>query len=248
MRKWKLIALDLDGTTLTKQGVITDATRYWLAQAKAEGVPFTFATGRHWNGAVKDLVNDLGIEIPVVTSNGAEVHLANGELVSRHYLPVDEVEFLLQLARQTNTHYWGATVEGPVQQAEIPEDVRVHEWLKFGFHASEIDVIQVLWDELSRKGVYSLSNSHPLNIEVNAIGVTKAAGLADVCKICGVDRSQLVAMGDSLNDVPMLEWAGLGIAMGNAQESVKLAADWISRRHDEDGVAYAIEMKVLADA
>lgn len=245
MPKWKLIALDLDGTTLAPGGIVTPGTRHWLQEAKNAGIPFTFATGRHWNGLVEHLVRELGVDVPVVTSNGAEVHLSNGDLHSRHYLPTESVEFLLRLAQQKKTHYWGATVEGPIQETEIPHDIEVYEWLKFGFHASEAQVIKDIWDQLSRKGGFSLSNSHPLNIEVNALGVTKAAGLADVCGLCGLDRSQLVAMGDSLNDVPMLEWAGLGIAMGNAQETVKQAADWVSKPYDEDGVAYAIEHKVL---
>lgn len=247
MSKWKLIALDLDGTTLGPDGQISELTRYWLKKAQDSGILFTFATGRHWNGIVQSLVSELGVEIPVVTSNGAEVHLPNGDLVARRHLRTESVEYLLRLAQQKKSHYWGATVVGPVQEAEIPKDVTTEEWLKFGFHATEAQIIADIWDELDKLGEFSLSNSHPLNIEVNAVGVTKAAGLADVCKICGLNRDVLVTMGDSLNDVPMLEWSGLGIAMGNAQDVVKRAAHWVSRRNDEDGVAYAIEHRVLND-
>lgn len=247
MSKWKLIALDLDGTTLGPDGQISDSTRYWLKKAKDSGVRFTFATGRHWNGMVQTLVSELDVDLPVVTSNGAEVHLPNGDLVSRRHLRTDSVAFLLRLAQQKKTHYWGATITGPVQEAEIPMDVTTEEWLKFGFQATESQIIDDIWAKLAALGEFSLSNSHPLNIEVNAIGVTKAAGLADVCKMCGLSRDVLVAMGDSLNDVPMLEWAGLGIAMGNAQDMVKHAADWVSRRNDKDGVAYAIEHRVLTE-
>lgn len=242
---WKLIALDLDGTALGPDGTISNVTRTWLQRAKAAGIPFTFATGRHWNGVVADLVADLGVDVPVVTSNGAEVRYPGGRLYARHFLPTESVAYLLELAQQRQAHYWGATVDGPIQESEIPVDIQVHEWLKFGFHATEAQVIEDIWNQLMAQGGFSLSNSHPLNIEVNAAGVTKAAGLADVCQLLGIDRSELVAMGDSLNDVPMLEWAGLGIAMGNAQEPVKQVADWVSHRFDEDGVAYAIEHKVL---
>jgi hydroxymethylpyrimidine pyrophosphatase-like HAD family hydrolase len=74
-------------------------------------------------------------------------------------------------------------------------------------------------------------------VEISAAGVTKAAGLAWHCERYGIDKSQVVAFGDMPNDIPMLTWAGHGVAMGNAHPAVKEVADEVGLTNDEDGVA-----------
>jgi hypothetical protein len=88
--------------------------------------------------------------------------------------------------------------------------------------------------------------SKPNYLEIIASGVNKAKGLADLIKTLGLDLSQVAALGDGENDVEMLKETGLGIAMGNASESVKLAADWLTGTNDEGGVAQAIR-RLIAD-
>lgn len=78
-------------------------------------------------------------------------------------------------------------------------------------------------------------------VEVAARGVTKAFALARLAEDLGIDAGEVVAFGDMLNDVPMLEWAGLGVAMGNAHEAVRRAADEVTSAFDEDGVAVVLE-------
>lgn len=92
-----------------------------------------------------------------------------------------------------------------------------------------------------------MTNSHPCNIELNPKGVSKASGLKEVCRRLGIDMSEVVAVGDSLNDLAMIREAGLGVAMGNAQEEVKKAADWTTVTNEEDGVAEVIFKKVLGE-
>ena len=81
-------------------------------------------------------------------------------------------------------------------------------------------------------------------LEIVPIGVNKAKALAKLAITLGVELSQVAALGDGLNDVEMLREAGLGIAMGNAPEAVKSAADWITGTNDEDGVAQAVRRLV----
>lgn len=242
---WKFIALDLDGTTLRSDHTVAPATRKWLLCAQAQGVPFTFATGRHWTGMVSELVTQLGIDVPVVTSNGAEVRSPSGVVLVRRGLDSAVVQSIRNLARELGLHYWGATFDRAVYEEEIPEDVRSLGWLKFGVHGTDEEAIAKAWATLREQHDLSLTNSHPLNIEINALGATKAAGLDYICKVHGISPDQLVAIGDSLNDVSMLQFAGLGIAMGNAQQSVKATADFVTRSCDEDGVGYAIATRVL---
>src|SRR5699024_1719951 len=140
---------------------------------------------------------------------------------------------------------WLSSVD-QIWRGESPEDFTAHQWLKFGFDtedpktkASILETIEK-WDEIE------LSNSSPTNIEINAAGVNKSAAIAIVGERLGIDMSQVMAMGDSLNDIKMIKHAGLGIAMKNAQEEVINAADWVTTTNDEHGVAIAIEKWILS--
>ena len=85
----------------------------------------------------------------------------------------------------------------------------------------------------------------PTNIEVNPSGVNKANGLKRVCRELGITMDQVMAIGDSMNDKKMIMQVGLGIAMGNAQEQIKLVADDVTDTNNNDGVAKAIERFIL---
>jgi 5-amino-6-(5-phospho-D-ribitylamino)uracil phosphatase len=241
LQNWKLIALDMDGTSLKEGRYLSEENREWLLKARDAGIEFTFATGRHRRGIVAELVQEMNIQAPIVTMNGGEVWAPDGELLARHPLSMEDVSWLRHLASTYRAHFWAGTTDGPVQEYEFPDDVENCTWLKFGFFSADETVVRALWEELQNADRFELTNSHPLNIEVNPRGVTKATGLQVAADYLGIEPSQIVAMGDSLNDIPMLRWAGLGIAMGNAQPSVKSAADWVTLSCEEDGVAYAIE-------
>ena len=107
---------------------------------------------------------------------------------------------------------------------------------------SHRDIVQ---KELQERGEFELSNSTPTNIEVNPAGINKARGLTLVCERLGIEMKNVMAVGDSLNDLAMIAEAGLGIAMGNAQEVVKKAAAWVTSTNNEDGVALAIHKWVI---
>lgn len=127
----------------------------------------------------------------------------------------------------------------------MPEDLLSHEWLKFGFQIDEDELRKSILEELKGKGIFEISNSSLKNIEVNAIGINKAKGLQKVCALLGISMDNVMAVGDSLNDIAMITEAGLGIAMGNAQDTVKQAADDITGTNKESGVAQAIRKWVL---
>jgi hypothetical protein len=84
-----------------------------------------------------------------------------------------------------------------------------------------------------------------MRIEVVLPGISKAQAMARVAQQLGVSREETLAIGDGDNDVEMVEWAGLGVAMGNATPAVKAVADWIAPSVDEDGVAVALLRYVL---
>ena len=101
------------------------------------------------------------------------------------------------------------------------------------------------WEELSGVRGLALVGSLGYNIEINAAGVNKGAGLVELGKLLGIRREEIMACGDGDNDTVMLREAGFGVAMGNAEEETKDAADYITLTNEEEGVADAIEKFVL---
>lgn len=130
-------------------------------------------------------------------------------------------------------------------ERRVPENITDHEWLKFGFDIEDDDIRNEVLEELRKNKELEITNSSPTNIEVNALGINKAAALAKVSEKLGFTMENVMAMGDSLNDIAMIKEAGLGVAMGNAQDTVKETADWITDTNIEDGVAKAIRHWVL---
>ena len=241
MTDWKLIALDLDGTLLNLSGTVSSENQHWIRIVRDAGIEVTIATGRMRRGMVPKVVELLGLTAPIVTGNGGEVWTANGQLLERHPLALDDVCFLRDLANSHDCDFWASGVDFLSDRDNFPNDVSIQQWIKFGFRSGGDAVIQAIWKQLRECDRYEVTNSHPLNIEVNVKSITKAHGLQRVCYELGISPSQVVAIGDSLNDVSMLRWAGLGIATRNAQAETKQAADWITAHCLEDGVAEAIK-------
>ena len=93
----------------------------------------------------------------------------------------------------------------------------------------------------------SIMRTHIWLVEAAAPGVDKGSGLRKLCEIMGIDPQRVLAIGDSENDIPMLQAAGFGVAMGNATESLKAIADWIAPPIEEDGAATALRRWVLGE-
>jgi Cof subfamily protein (haloacid dehalogenase superfamily) len=110
---------------------------------------------------------------------------------------------------------------------------------------SDSEKIQGLRDSIEETGVVSVSQSMKDNLEVMNKGVTKGSAVKMLAKLYGIDREEIIAIGDNENDLSMIEYAGLGIAMGNAEEALKKAAKHITGDYQQDGVAEAIERFIL---
>lgn len=242
MATWKLIALDMDGTLLDENQQVSAENQRWIARARMSGIEVTLATGRLRRALVQDVVASLGLQVPLVTVNGGEVWSAAGELLEQHAFASDDVAFLLALAERYDIGFWASpTVGEPVHPDTLPSAYRDMQWLKFGFYTQSAGLTRELRLLLEGMQRFEVSNSAPLNLEVNPRGVTKATGLARVCTELGIEPHDVIAMGDSLNDIPMFRFVGRAIAMGNAQPEVKAAAAEITADHRQHGVARAIE-------
>lgn len=240
----KLIALDMDGTLLNEQGEISSENRNTIKEAEAQGVHIVLSTGRSLL-TCRDHAQSLQLSSYLVTVNGSEIWDGQGELIERNIVDSKDIQWMHELAKQYETKFW-ATASTQVWRNELPEELSGHTWLKFGFDIEHDHVRSTVLSHLHANGQFEISNSSPYNIEINPLGVNKARGLEKVCERIGLTMNQVMAVGDSMNDIAMIKAAGLGVAMGNAQKIVKEAADWITATNEDDGVAQAIRKWVLS--
>lgn len=250
MAKYKLLALDMDGTVLNSQNEISENTCEWIRRATESGITVMFATGREVQ-SIEPFVRQLGLRSPLVSANGSEVWAAPDRLMIRHLLADEWVQELYELGLQHACHCWAYTVKEVYRMGNWPERIARSPddpWLKFGFKCDDPDKLRDIHAALSGSDRYELTNSSPRNIEVNPRGINKASGLLEVCGLLGIRMEEVIACGDSLNDLKMIQAAGLGVAMGNAQDIVKNAADWVTATNDEDGVAKLIQTCLASDS
>lgn len=246
MSRYKLIALDLDGTLLTDDKRISEENKAAIRLAEDAGVTVMFATGRGVQN-VEEYIRELGLRSPLVTVNGSEVWKAPGELLERHVVDPELIRRMHTLAVYYDTWFWAYCV-GDIYNKErwVPEaELNAKQWLKFGYFTENEDSLAVIRKELASWNLLEITNSHPWNLELNPKGVSKASGLHQVCGLLGIDMSQVIAMGDSLNDAAMIQEVGLGVAMGNAQDEVKALADAVTLTNEEHGVAKVIRQYAL---
>ncbi|MCL7748279.1 Cof-type HAD-IIB family hydrolase [Halalkalibacter alkaliphilus] len=239
----KLIAIDMDGTLLNERKEISLENRKAIKEAEEKGVHVVISTGRT-RMTCDDLVNSLSLNSYLITVNGSEIWDEHGELVERKLLNTSYIEQMWKLKQTHETFCWAASVDN-VWRDSFPEDLSKHQWMKFGFDIKDDQVRNIVLEELSKNPDLEITNSSPTNLEINAAGVNKAKAIEKVCNRLGITMDNVLALGDSLNDLAMIKEAGIGVAMGNAQPYVKESANWVTSTNEEDGVAKAIRRWVL---
>lgn len=241
----KLIALDMDGTLLKNDHTVSDRTRQTIKQAQEAGVTVMVSTGRPLVNC-QEIVESLELSSYLITVNGSEIWDADLNLIDRTMIDVEHIDQMYQLAKKHGTHYWSSTVGGVFNKTtSFPEKTTDHEWLKFGFDVEDDEIRESILEELKQNEALEVTNSSLTNIEVNASGINKAAAIRKICDRLDIQMDQVMAVGDSLNDLAMIKESGIGVAMGNAQQTVKDSADWVTDTNEQDGVAKAIEKHVL---
>lgn len=262
--KYKLIVLDLDGTLTNSKKVITARNRETLIRVQEQGIRLVLASGRPTYGIVP-LANELRMNEFggfILSYNGGEIiNWETKEMMYENVLPNDIVPILYESAR---THHLSIlTYDEAEIVTEHPQDPYVQKEAFLNKMAvretndflkditlpvakclivGDADKLIPLEAELSLRlqGRINVFRSEPYFLELVPQGIDKALSLGVLLKETGIEREEIIAMGDGYNDLSMIKFAGLGIAMGNAQEPVKKAADYITLSNDEDGVAEAI--------
>ena len=273
--KIKMIGLDLDGTVLTEKKELTERTKAAISKALARGVVVLVATGRPWMGIPEELRKFPGMRY-ALTSNGARIiDTVEDRVIEEHLLSPQLAQKVLEICGKYDTLqevYFDGQGYAPADQMAFVE--RYHrnpsmcEYMRktripvkdiFELVEKEnrgLDKVQALfadmkersqaWRELKTDSGLELVGSLKYNIEINAAGVNKGTGLVNLGRLLGIRREEIMACGDGDNDEVMLREAGLGVAMANAEEQVKAAADYVTLSNEEDGVAAAIEKFVLS--
>jgi len=262
-----LIASDVDGTLLDDDENVTPRTRAVVHAAVAAGAQFVLATGRppRW---VPQVADALGIAPMAVCANGAVLYdSATDRIVAARTL---SSEVLAELAEMATRLIPGAglaveRVGRTAHDAATPQFVSSpgyeHAWLnpdntevsladllsapaikllirKPGARSG--DMAAVLAKHVGLQGDITYSTNNGL-IEVMPLGISKATGVEEVARPLGIAAEDVVAFGDMPNDVPMIRWAGLGVAMGNAEPEVMEAADEVTTPNTDDGLARVLE-------
>ncbi|WP_308638536.1 Cof-type HAD-IIB family hydrolase [Paenibacillus silvisoli] len=244
----KLVALDMDGTLLNDRQEISGENAKWIQKALDAGVTVCFATGRGFPSALP-YAEQLKLDTPMITVNGGEIWSRPHVLHKRTLMSAVTVERLHKLALQhPECWYWAYTtmdIYNKEKWIKPADNYEAHHWLKFGYYTEDAEMREAILKEVSTWGGLEITNSSPSNLELNPEGVSKAAAIRELCKLLGIEMSQVAAMGDSLNDIAMIREAGLGVAMGNAQDEVKAAADAVTVTNEEDAVAHLIRDYVL---
>lgn len=251
----RLVATDLDGTLLNRDGVVSQRTRDVLAGLEAQGVPVVFVTGRpiRW---MDDLWADVGGHGLAVCSNGGIVYdVASHSVRNALTVPRDTAMSVATTLRKAipGTYFalektgGFAREEGFMGRHREPSDVPTGS-LEAIFDESVVKLLalhqemapETYWrhaeDLVGTQLEVTWSSTFPL-LEMSARGVTKATTLSQLCTELAIAPEEVVAFGDMPNDVPMLQWAGSSYAMANAHPTVRQVADHVAPANDLDGVA-----------
>ncbi len=242
-KEFKLIALDMDGTLLNNQQEISEENRAAIAKAQEQGVHVVLSTGRSLL-TCREYAQSLQLSSYLITVNGSEIWDESGQLVERKLIDASHIEKMWNLTQEHKLNFWAVTTD-KVWRDEFPEDIASQEWLKFGYDIPDDALREEVLEQIAGISDFEISNSSLTNLEINALGINKAKGIMTVCERLDISMDEVIAMGDSLNDMAMIEAAGCGIAMGNAQEAIKEAADWVTDTNVNNGVAKAISHWVL---
>ena len=267
---YKMIVLDLDGTLTNRDKVITAKTKQSLMEAQKRGKKVVLASGRPTYGVVP-LAKELELEKYggcILSFNGGIIMDCQTEQVLfQKKLPVEANRTIIELAMEERVNSILTYQDGLIvtNNGECP-------YVKIEQRINHLDVLQVenmeeyvdfavpkflMCDDgdylalvegrvkaaLGRD--FSVYRSEPFFLEILPKGIDKAQSLEQLLKKMGMKREEMIACGDGYNDISMIQYAGLGVAMENAVLPVRKAADYVTLSNNDDGVAHVVEKFLL---
>ncbi|KKB74879.1 MULTISPECIES: Cof-type HAD-IIB family hydrolase [Bacillus] len=264
----QMLALNIDGTLLRTNGRLHPATKEAIEYAKKKDVYVTLVTNRHFRSALK-IAKSLKLDAKLITHSGAIIADKIDEPFYEKRISEEKTFNLVQILesydcnirilhekysignrKKTNSNLLGKTmihpsdpIFYPVQFVDSLSDMLMDEPVS----APVIEVYCTM--EEKKEITHTIENAFPSVDVIQAgekllivqKGVSKESGLAMLAADLGFKMEDVVAIGHDTDDLPMIELAGMGVAMGNAPQEVKQKADWVTRSNDEQGVAYMLK-------
>jgi Cof subfamily protein (haloacid dehalogenase superfamily) len=268
----RLLVLDIDGTIAGKSNQVSARVKQAVKAAQAKGVRVGIATGRMYKSALR-FHREIGADVPIMAYQGAWIQDPTTGTIHRHQpVPVDTARELIDyfeqpdLCDRLSVHVYrddclyvrkidvdtelyigrsgiGVTPIDDLRSALIGRPTKILAM------SADIALIQRLLTDLRHR--YSPAELHvttsvPIFLETTQAGVDKGSAIDYVAtEMLGITAANVLAIGDNYNDVEMLGYAGIGVAMGNAPTDVQAVADWVAPDIDADGAAVAIEKFIL---
>ena len=262
---YQLIAMDLDGTLTNDQKVITEKTKEILMAAQKRGIRLALASARPSPGLfrerdVLDLQRHEGI---LMSYNGGRiVDAESGKVLFETAMDMEQTRQVLRKLENlpvtpilddgvqfyvTDRNGYKVDYECRNNNMTCTEVENLADFLCFApvkilmsVEPSELKTVQGRIAAFLPESL-TVVQTADFYLEVIPKIINKGQGIRDICGVLGIDTAQVIAFGDAENDIPMLHTAGMGVAMGNAAEAVKKAADMVTLSNNEDGIAAALE-------
>ncbi|WP_273225712.1 Cof-type HAD-IIB family hydrolase [Geosporobacter ferrireducens] len=271
---YRLVVTDMDGTLLNGEGKVSEENQRIFKVLHDKGIHVAVATGRIYTSA-RVFARYLGIKTPIIACNGAIVKdLKDNRIIYENHLSTEDCLRIVDICRKYDLYYHFYSQEtfytekldrGSLKYSEWNKtlkeedriDIRIIEdtyetiknkadrVYKFQVVSDDMNILAQARDALENIETISVSKSWHNNIEMMNKGVSKGIAVKSLAESLGVKQEEVICFGDNENDISMLEYAGLGVAMGNADEIVKERANYVTLTNDEDGVAAAIKKFVL---
>ena len=273
--KIQLLAIDLDGTSLRNDASLSPNVKKALEYAIQQDIFVVPCTGRALGSLSPEVTAIPGITY-AVTSNGAAIeNLSQGQRIYCNLLDKETslsilntlssqdvmIEVFIQGKAYTEQRFLNHLTHYGTSEHYIPyvlstrnsvNDIRSlieqspQNIENINLKTADRTLRERLWNQFALMQTVSITASSSMNIEVSAVNTGKAQAIAYLCEMLGITMHEVMAIGDSLNDVMLLQQAGCSVAMENGVDEVRQAADFITLSNEADGVAYAIE-HFLAD-
>jgi len=261
----RLVVSDIDGTLVDKQKQLTPDTTDAVRRLEEAGVGFTVISARPMSG-IMPIADTLGIDDPMAAFNGGIIFRRDGSIAEHHLIDGGVVRGVMAIAADAPVDVWVFADDRWYASTDVGEHV-AHERLA----SNQDPVVTQDFDELLDRAdkVTFVSDDHAMladlaersraahganatiaqsqvyYLDVTALAANKGDGLVALAKAFDQPLDAVAVLGDQYNDVPMLERAGLAIAMGNAPDPVKAIAHQVTAANDADGVAHAIDTIIL---
>ncbi len=268
--KYKLIAIDMDGTLLNSNNEVSERNKDAIKTAIDNGINVVIATGRVFVSA-KYYARLTGIKAPIIACNGACIRdLCSDNILFEESIGYEDCRFLVKAAEDEKMYYhlyddynfytkelkYSSLSYYKWNEKQAPEDriniqilpnlLEIIENSKVNMYKMVVidnDMVKLnkFREKISSNENIEIVSSWRNNIEIMNKGVSKGSGLNHLCQIMNIKKEQVIAIGDNYNDASMFEFAGLSIAMKNGEDKVKEMADIVTDTNDNDGVAKIIE-------